>query len=711
MHPLSIKTKICAVTTLSIVLAAALFVGIYVADQTSRMREFEQGLLNDSVKDAAAISYTIMPALLEKDFTRMIDLVSYYSKSSDRLYVAIVDNDNRIMAHSAGNEMGSPFEPPAVSETEKIKDGVVRRYLKAGEQSIEVSYPIKAGDLVLGAVRIGLNTDWIRNQTGKMRRTIFVSLGAALAIIILGIVITAAIAKRISEPIILLKEAAERIGRGDYDQRIDIKSSDEIGVLADAFNRMARDLRETRSQLVEKEALRMSEARLNEAQRIAHVGTWGWDISTNVLNWSDELFRIYGFEPGSIAPDYDLVLAQMHPESKDEFMNAIDAALKEDRHFEMDYRFFKKDGTVAVLHTLGKVFRDASGAPVRMQGIVQDITARWRAEEALRGSEEKLRTFFESANDAIFMLDLEGNFIDVNKAAHERLGYSREEMLSMNLAHLDSPDFAAKVPERIRQVVTQGQVVFEAAHMRKDGSVMPVEVNSRAIDLRGKQVIFSVIRDITERKAADGKINSALAEKETLLKEIHHRVKNNLQIVSSMLHLQSGYIKGDEAKGLFEESKKRIDAMSLIHEKLYRSKDLARVDFREYVDGLICNLSALSAEDYDRIEMRAEIEGVILDVDNSIPCGLIINELITNALRHAFPDGRPGEITIGMYIDGEGRVVLSISDDGIGFPRDIDFRSTQSLGLQLVTTLVGQINGVIELDRSRGTSFKVVFQA
>ncbi len=178
-----------------------------------------------------------------------------------------------------------------------------------------------------------------------------------------------------------------------------------------------------------------------------------------------------------------------------------------------------------------------------------------------------------------------------------------------------------------------------------------------------------------------------------------------------MLYLQSGYVRDDEAKALFEDSQKRVDAMSLIHEKLYGSKDLARVDFREYVDGLVCNLSALSAGAFEDIKIRSEVEDVRLDVNSAIPCGLIINELVTNALRHAFPDGREGEIMLGMHVDGDGLVVLSVSDDGSGFPADIDFRETQSLGMQLVTSLVGQLGGVIELDRSLGTSFRVMFRA
>jgi two-component sensor histidine kinase len=284
-------------------------------------------------------------------------------------------------------------------------------------------------------------------------------------------------------------------------------------------------------------------------------------------------------------------------------------------------------------------------------------------------------------------------------------------MLSMHISKLDHPAFAARIPERMAQIRNHGVAVFDSAHLRKDGTTMPVEVNSCLLSYEGRQVYFSVIRDITERKLAEEQIMSALKEKEILLKEIHHRVKNNLQVVASMLHLQAGYIKDGEARILFEESQKRVESMALLHEKLYQAKDLARIDFREYVVELTGNLLTLNTDRSERIEMNVDIEGVILDVNSSIPCGLIINELVSNALIHAFPEGRKGRIDISMRCGNERKVGLTVRDNGIGFPENIDFRNTASLGMQLVNSLVNQLGGLIELDRSEGTSFTIEFQA
>jgi len=713
MHPLSIKTKIRAVTTLSIFLVAALLGGVYVYDETGRIREFEQRILNDSVRSAATISYTIMPSLIEKDFVRMSNLVSYYSMRSDRLYVAIVDNDNRIMAHSAGDEIGASFEPPAVFETEKIRGGVVRKYLRAGDKSIEVSYPVKAGDLVLGSVRIGVNTDWLRNETGKIRSTILISLAAAFAIVSLGILIASAIARRISEPILLLKEAAERIGRGDYDHRVDIKSNDEIGVLAEAFNRMAGDLRDSRTNLVEKEALRTSEARLKEAQQIARIGHWEWDIVTNKVDWSDELYRIYGYEPGEIVPDYGLVVEAMHPATREEFFRAIYAALRGERPYEMDYVFFRKDGSEAILHAIGRVLYDENGAPWRMVGTVQDITTQRRAEEAIKESENLLQTIIDTEPECVKLLSLDGKLIHMNPAGLAMVEADALDQLKGHpVAGLVLPEYRQAFKSLIEKNFegVSGELEFEVVGLK--GKCLWLETH--AVPLRNaKGEIFAslgITRDITERKRAEERILSALAEKEILLKEIHHRVKNNLQVVASLLDLQSQTIEDEQTRLLFGESQKRIEAISLIHEKLYRSKNLARIDFKEYVDDLTANVFALHADAKEEIRLETDIPGVALDVVKAIPCGLIVNELVTNAIRHAFADGRRGTLSVRMHSASDGIVTLSVRDDGVGFPADMDFKNTKSLGMQLVNLLVDQLGGAIELQRGTGTAFTITFQ-
>ena len=215
--------------------------------------------------------------------------------------------------------------------------------------------------------------------------------------------------------------------------------------------------------------------------------------------------------------------------------------------------------------------------------------------------------------------------------------------------------------------------------------------------------------EITERKRAEEKIKASLKEKELLLKEIHHRVKNNMQIIASMLSIQEIQIKDKSALQVFRESRNRVRTMALIHEKLYQSEDLARIDFSGYARSLATDLFATYNVTSDSIKLNLHVENVYLDIINAIPCGLIINELVSNSLKYAFPERQPGEITIDFRCEND-VYYLIVGDNGVGFPKYLDFRKSESLGLQLVRLLTKKVNGTIEIDKEKGTFFKITFK-
>jgi two-component system, sensor histidine kinase PdtaS len=217
-----------------------------------------------------------------------------------------------------------------------------------------------------------------------------------------------------------------------------------------------------------------------------------------------------------------------------------------------------------------------------------------------------------------------------------------------------------------------------------------------------------VVRDITERKHAEDTLKAALNEKELLLKEVYHRVKNNLQIVSSLINLQIRKVKNEEAASLLKQSIDRIKAMSILHEKLYQSKDLAKIEFNDYVRSLAEHLFFGFGTQTSQIKLNLSIDQVYLDVDTAIPCGLIINELVTNALHHAFPDSQPGEISISFKHD-QGDYVLMVWDNGIGIPADFELNINNSLGLQLVNSLANQLLGKLAIDITKGSKFTIRF--
>jgi two-component sensor histidine kinase len=243
--------------------------------------------------------------------------------------------------------------------------------------------------------------------------------------------------------------------------------------------------------------------------------------------------------------------------------------------------------------------------------------------------------------------------------------------------------------------------------LRRAHDELEMRVQERTAELA--KVNQALQAEITERVRKEAQIKASLEEKEALLKEIHHRVKNNLQVISSLLNLQSRLVADPQALEVFQESQHRIRSMAFVHEKLYQSESLARIDFAEYVRTLTTYLFSSCGARAQGVTLDIQAEDVLLGIDAAIPCGLILNELVSNALKHAFPNGRDGEVRIDLRADDDQRLTLTVSDDGIGLPEGLDVHNTNSLGLQLVDTLVRQLDGTMEIHGQGGTEFKIDF--
>lgn len=217
--------------------------------------------------------------------------------------------------------------------------------------------------------------------------------------------------------------------------------------------------------------------------------------------------------------------------------------------------------------------------------------------------------------------------------------------------------------------------------------------------------------EITERKRAEEQLKVSLEEKEVLLHEVNHRVKNNMQVLSSMLNLQENYVKDKQTLEILKDIRTRVRTMGLVHEKLYQSQDLAKINFAEYISDLTVSLFRAYNINANAVRLNFALDDDILfDIKTAIPCGLILNELVSNSLKHAFPKDKEGEVHIELTKDDDSNVTLIVSNNGVDFPEDLDFRNTESLGLQLVNILTQQLNGTIELDKSGGTAFKITFK-
>ncbi len=342
----------------------------------------------------------------------------------------------------------------------------------------------------------------------------------------------------------------------------------------------------------------------------------------------------------------------------------------------------------------------------------QELAERRRAEEALRKSEEKYRDLVENINDIIYATDEEGVITYISPFIESLSGYSVSEIVGRSFTEFIYQEDLPRIMKQFQEAISGHLEPGEYRISTKSGEIRWVCTSSRPV-FTGERVtgLRGVMTDITERKRAEEQIKASLREKEVLLKEIHHRVKNNLQVISSLLYLQSKGVEDKETLEIFLESQNRVRSMALVHEKLYQSRGLARIHFAEYIQSLADYLFQSYRVNSNVIKLNINICEVSVGINTAIPCGLIVNELVTNSLKHAFPDGREGEIHVEFHSDDDNKFTLLVSDNGVGFPQDADYRDMESLGLQLVNTLANQLEATIELDRSSGTAFKITFAA
>jgi PAS domain S-box-containing protein len=351
-----------------------------------------------------------------------------------------------------------------------------------------------------------------------------------------------------------------------------------------------------------------------------------------------------------------------------------------------------------------------------LSGIMIDITEQKKVLEKVHDTEIRLSTVLSNLPKiVIYQSGKSRDFISENIA--EMIGYTPEEILKEKyfFGSIMHPDDIPNVKEKLR-IWNAGGNEKEVLNMeyrlkKRDGDYIWIEDHMFHVTSPNNEPYLSgILIDITDRKFSEDKITQSLKEKEVLLKEIHHRVKNNLQVVSSLLKLQSRFLKDSEATNILLESQNRVRSMALVHQKLYQSKDFANVDFADYVNQLTMNLMDAYKYKTNTILLNIKADKILIGMDVAIPCGLIINELISNSLKYAFDEKENGKIDIILKNCGNDSYSITIRDNGAGFPKDIDFRDTKTLGMQLVNTLVCQIDGKIEKLSGKGTAFEIIFK-
>jgi len=369
---------------------------------------------------------------------------------------------------------------------------------------------------------------------------------------------------------------------------------------------------------------------------------------------------------------------------------------------------------VRCYQTIKKPLLYPDGQVSQVLGVSTDITEFKQAGEQLRQSEAQLRLALDAAKMGCWDWNLQTGKITWSNNLERLYGIALNSFSGTYEAFMARvhPEDCDRLNQTIQRSIRLGQDYdTEFRLIWPNGQIFWTESIGEVIyDETGQPVRMAGIQlDITERKLAELKLQESLQEKEVLLQEIHHRVKNNLQVVTSLLDLQSLQIKDQQTLEVFRESQNRIKSMALVHETLYRSQDLARVNFGEYIRSLTKYLFRTYGVKPDELNLELEVEQVTLHIDTAITCGLIINELVSNALKHGFPENRRGSIRVAVYSEFEQHLTLIVSDTGVGLSQNFDFKSSKSLGMQLVCVLVNQLEGTVKLDGSVGTEFKISF--
>ncbi|MCC5629299.1 sensor histidine kinase [Nostoc sphaeroides] len=507
--------------------------------------------------------------------------------------------------------------------------------------------------------------------------------------------------------------------------------------------------------------LRESEQRWQLALRGNNDGIWDWNVKTNEMFFSVRWNQMLGYEDEEISNYLDEYLTRVHPDDLDWVTQAVqDHFAHKTPFYTTEYRVLCKDGTYKWILDRGQALWDDDDNVVRMVGSHTDITERKQAEEelssllnqlesnvelrtaeltrinqslqaeiterqrieqALRESEQRFRAAFHQAAVGIAHVAIDGRWLLVNQRLCDIVGYTSEELQLLTFQDITHPDDLNTDLKYIDDILADNIQTYsmEKRYFCKDSSIVWVNLTvSLMREPSGEPKYFiSVVEDISERIAAlrdrqqwEQQIQASLLEKEVLLKEIYHRVKNNLQVISSLLSLQSAYIKDQDDLVIFKQSQQRIASMALVHEKLYESQDLARINFGEYIRDLVASLFSAYEVNEDAIALRINIdEQVFLGLDTAIPCSLIIHELVSNSLKYAFPTGRNGTIYIEINKDTDHQVTLIVSDNGIGLPSNFNFKNMASLGWQLVDALTNQLAGNIDIQGAIGVKCQVKF--
>ena len=502
------------------------------------------------------------------------------------------------------------------------------------------------------------------------------------------------------------KDEAIRGLNRDLEKRVEERTSELLEANKDLKN-AKEELHKQLADLAERDKLlAWSEERFRISAQCVSDVIWDWNISDGRVEWYGQIDAILGYTPGEFPRTKDAWEKIIHPDDRDRVMSMRDRHVKTQTPYAAEYRVLRKDGEIHCWTDKGTAMLDEKGRTYRMVGSCSDNTERKLAEEALRQKNEELDGYFTNTLDLLCIADADGHFRRLNREWESSLGYSPTELEGkwfLDFVHPDDMEASLNAMAELRA----GKLVlqFSNRYRHRDGSYRWIEWRL----FPAGDLFYASARDITERKKMTDLIEESLAEKETLLREIHHRVKNNLQLISGLLDMTRMRSSDEYTKGVLTDIMLKIQTMAQIHTRLYESKHIGKISITDQCRDQVSALSNIYSHMGHEISCEINPEEVCLPVDQALPCALVVNEILSNAYKHAFKGRKMGKIKISA-LEENGQIRIMVRDNGIGLPDDFDINRSNSLGLKLIRTLVQhQLKGILAVTCRNGTEISMEF--
>jgi PAS domain S-box-containing protein len=473
-----------------------------------------------------------------------------------------------------------------------------------------------------------------------------------------------------------------------------------------------------RSRNESKKLLLVIQNRLQMIIQATHVGLWDWDLQNNVIWFSPELKGQIGYTDSEINNDYTEWESRIHPDDLEQIKNLKQSCLDGSKpNCRAEFRLRHKNGSYLWILSEVSVKADQQGKPVRIFGSQINITKQKKVGQELYEREKLLSIIFKTVGDVIFHLAVEPNeqyrFISVNPAFLRVTGLPSKAVVGKLVNDVIPEPSLTMVLGKYKQAIREKTIIrWEETSDYPTGRLVGEVSIAPYFDEPGNcTYLIGTVHDITQRKHDEEKIQNSLKEKEILIRELYHRTKNNMQVISAMLGIYARHHDNQELKAILKEIDNKIISMALVHKKLYESNDLSHLNLKEYFQ----NLVELIKESYGRLSEQITFtlkgDDVMVLIDTAIPCGLVINELISNCIKHAFPGDRKGAIIINLFLTAKRELQIEVADNGIGFPKEFDLKKYGKLGLETAVDLVHhQLDGTIHFISQKGLLCRIVLR-